>query len=184
MLLKRMGVMRCRRCRYDICSHKQAFCMSAEGPVSAFVNPGGVVHETATYFKAKHIVLIGDPSSEHSWFPGYTWTIGICGQCGSHLGWRFDAERPGMVPGRFWGLSRGSLCASRAAGWVRGGLEEVGSGESEESEDVYETFGDDESEVEGGGEGEEEEEEEGEGDDDDYDVDGDGLEHGDSGQSP
>lgn len=49
---------------------EQAFSMSADGPVSAYVNPGGVVHETATYYKAKNIVLIGAPSTEHSWFPG------------------------------------------------------------------------------------------------------------------
>ena len=52
--------MRCKRCRMVLTSHKQAFSMSAEGPVSAFVNPGGVIHETATFFRAKNIVLVGE----------------------------------------------------------------------------------------------------------------------------
>ena len=29
--------------------------------------------------------LMGIPSSEHSWFPGYAWTITNCSFCGSHL---------------------------------------------------------------------------------------------------
>jgi cereblon len=52
--------------------------MSADGPVSAFVNPGGVVHETATFYKASNLVLVGAKSEEHSWFPGYAWTIAVC----------------------------------------------------------------------------------------------------------
>ena len=30
-----------------------------------------------------------EPTSEYSWFPGYSWTIGACKVCGEHLGWVF-----------------------------------------------------------------------------------------------
>lgn len=56
-----------------------------------------------------------------------------------------------MVPERFWGLSRSNLCASRAAGWVNGGQEEVGSGR--EDDDSLGSPGEEEEEEEGSDEG-------------------------------
>ena len=46
------------------------FSMSQEGPQSAYVNPGGHVHETLTLTKAKSLTLVGSSSTEFSWFPG------------------------------------------------------------------------------------------------------------------
>lgn len=39
--------------------------------MAAYVNPHGYVHETLTVYKASNLNLIGRPSTEHSWFPGY-----------------------------------------------------------------------------------------------------------------
>jgi len=109
--LKRMSAMGCRRCGAKICDWSQAFCMSTEGPISAYVNPGGVVHETATFFQATNLALTGSSSTEHSWFPGYAWTIAVCACCMRHIGWRFTAVDSGAVPRQFWGLSRASLAS-------------------------------------------------------------------------
>ena len=46
------------------------FSMSVSGPMAAYVNPGGVVHETLTLYKASSLVLRGRKSTEYSWFPG------------------------------------------------------------------------------------------------------------------
>ena len=108
-ILRRMGFMSCGRCQLRICHHEQLFHMSAEGPVSAFVNPGGVVHETATFYKATNLALVGSKSEEHSWFPGYAWTIAVCARCRGHIGWRFTAVHSDSVPRHFWGLSRATL---------------------------------------------------------------------------
>ena len=27
------------------------------------------------------------PQAEHSWFPGFSWTVAVCPRCGQHLGW-------------------------------------------------------------------------------------------------
>lgn len=43
--------------------------------MGAYVNPGGYVHETVTFHKAKGLRLRGRPSKEHSWFPGYVLSI-------------------------------------------------------------------------------------------------------------
>ena len=42
--------------------------------MGAYVNPGGHVHETLTVYNAEGLVLLGRPSTENSWFPGY----GLC----------------------------------------------------------------------------------------------------------
>lgn len=45
--------------------------MSNEGPLGAYVNPNGFVHEIMTFYKANGLALIGRPREEYSWFPGY-----------------------------------------------------------------------------------------------------------------
>ena len=45
--------------------------MSVDGPLAAYVNPGGYVHDTLTLTKAVNLKKQGHPSTEHSWFPGW-----------------------------------------------------------------------------------------------------------------
>ena len=69
--------------------------VSDAGATGSFVNPGGAVHDMITVSGASagpKLRLHGVPSSEHSWFPGYQWTIASCGTCGTHMGWRFTPE--------------------------------------------------------------------------------------------
>jgi len=80
--------------------------MSLEGPISAYVNPGGYVHQTITLRKTTGLTLEGNPCTEHSWFPGYAWTIAGCRRCGTHMGWRFTAVKKETSPAFFWGISR------------------------------------------------------------------------------
>ena len=70
--------------------------MSASGLMAAYVNPHGQIHETLTVLQAKNIRLLGQEVAEHSWFPGYKWTIVQCRLCGNHLGWRF--RNPSLKP--------------------------------------------------------------------------------------
>lgn len=44
--------------------------MSSEGPLSAYVNSGGYVHEIMTLYKANGLALTGSAVADHSWFPG------------------------------------------------------------------------------------------------------------------
>lgn len=44
--------------------------MSLDGPMAAYVNPGGYIHETITLYKAQNLNLLGRPSTDNSWFPG------------------------------------------------------------------------------------------------------------------
>jgi len=44
--------------------------MSVEGPLGAYVNPGGHVHEMLTVAQTRGLRLIGRPTVENSWFDG------------------------------------------------------------------------------------------------------------------
>lgn len=45
--------------------------MSSDGPLGAYLNTCGYVHEIVTLFKVNGLCLVGHPSEEYSWFPGY-----------------------------------------------------------------------------------------------------------------
>lgn len=73
------------------------------------------VHEMVTFRRVRGLHLYGHPETQHSWFPGYAWTIAHCSNCGQHLGWRFTATRPVLAPKMFWGLRRPVLMCSSAS---------------------------------------------------------------------
>uniref|UniRef100_UPI0035CD3D9F Protein cereblon n=1 Tax=Homo sapiens TaxID=9606 RepID=UPI0035CD3D9F len=100
----------CKQCQEtEITTKNEIFSLSREGPMAAYVNPHGYVHEILTVYKACNLNLIGRPSTEHSWFPGYAWTVAQCKICASHIGWKFTATKKDMSPQKFWGLTRSAL---------------------------------------------------------------------------
>ncbi|XP_068702174.1 protein cereblon-like isoform X2 [Montipora foliosa] len=108
-IVRKCSVFCCMECDTRIVEKSDLFSMSVDGPLGAYVNPNGWVHETLTFYRATSIRLRGRPTAENSWFPGYAWTIAECAQCGNHLGWRFTAVKRGLSPSKFWGLTRKSL---------------------------------------------------------------------------
>jgi cereblon len=106
-LLKMFTSINCRNCGVQICSKSDVFSMSKQGFMQAYLNPGGVVHETLTVYKAKNLSLVNSrPSTEHSWFPGYGWQICSCSNCNCHIGWKFTSTNNELIPNKFWGLTR------------------------------------------------------------------------------
>lgn len=108
-IICKCSILRCKDCNQQIADMSHVFSMSVSGPLSAYVNPGGHVHETVTVHEAENLNLIGRPSTEHSWFPGYAWTIAQCRRCSSHMGWKFTTKKKDLTPQKFWGLCRSSL---------------------------------------------------------------------------
>ncbi|XP_053325168.1 protein cereblon [Spea bombifrons] len=100
----------CKHCHdTEITTKNEIFSLSLSGPMAAYVNPHGYVHETLTVYRANNLSLVGRPSTENSWFPGFAWTIAQCNVCGSHMGWKFSAVKKDLSPQRFWGLTRSAL---------------------------------------------------------------------------
>ncbi|XP_048878523.1 protein cereblon-like isoform X2 [Brienomyrus brachyistius] len=106
----------CKQCQHTEITHKnEIFSLSLSGPMAAYVNPYGCVHEILTVSKASNLNLINQPSTFHCWFPGYAWTVAKCQTCGSHVGWKFTATERDLAPEHFWGLSRSALLPRKPA---------------------------------------------------------------------
>ncbi|GAB6029916.1 hypothetical protein CHUAL_005615 [Chamberlinius hualienensis] len=108
-ILKSYMLLKCRDCGETIADKKEVFSMSSEGPQGTYVNPNGIVHDTITVYKATGIELVGRPTENHSWFPGYAWIIAQCRHCHGHMGWKFVATKKNLRPLQFWGLTRTSV---------------------------------------------------------------------------
>lgn len=123
----------CNGCRTPITDKAELFCLSRKGPMAAYVNPGGHVHETVTFYKTKNLSLRGRSSTEYSWFPGYAWTIAECKKCRQHMGWKFTAAKKGLEPTKFWGLTRTGLKPV-----FKDSENEISSNEDEDERDMNE----------------------------------------------
>ncbi|CAH1784300.1 unnamed protein product, partial [Owenia fusiformis] len=108
-IMQRCTILCCKDCGRQITNKKEVFSMTLQGPMAAYVNPGGHVHETLTVYKAQNLSMVGGPSTEHSWFPGYAWTIVQCAHCHTHMGWKFTATKKKLKPDKFWGITRSAL---------------------------------------------------------------------------
>lgn len=103
-LLESFNLIRCKSCQAIIGKRSDMLVMSSDGPLNAYVNPGGYVHEIMTLRNATGLALIGSPVKEHSWFPGYAWTITQCAMCEHNMGWLFTATEKKLRPKSFWGI--------------------------------------------------------------------------------
>ncbi|XP_031473667.1 uncharacterized protein LOC116246102 [Nymphaea colorata] len=108
-LLEQFDRVRCKHCLTVIARRSEMIVMSRDGPSNAFVNPHGYVHEIMTLKNTKGLVRLGRPVTEHSWFPGYAWTIVNCATCESNMGWLFTATNKRLQPRSFWGIRSSQL---------------------------------------------------------------------------
>ena len=91
-------VIACALCRSYVTEPEFKILMK-ETHTHVFANPHGLVFEIGCFSSAAGCIPASDASDEFSWFPGFAWQIGICRQCGSHLGWIFNSGDE-----RFFGL--------------------------------------------------------------------------------
>jgi len=108
-MLSDWTTLNCSNCGRLVAHRRDVFSMSSEGPMNAYVNPAGVVHETLTLHRAHSLFFTGLPSSVDSWFPGYEWTICHCRGCSRHMGWKFTTGNKNLKPQSFYGLTRSAL---------------------------------------------------------------------------
>ena len=136
--LTQCRVLVCSRCSTHLANQSDIFSMSEDGPQAAFVNLGGHLHETLTLYQARNLKLVGTPSTEYSWFPGYAWTILECRTCHNHIGWKFTAAKNSLKPVKFFGFSGKSIIPTirttetgvPADGGIRTDLADLNSEES------------------------------------------------------
>uniref|UniRef100_A0A0A1X079 Protein cereblon n=1 Tax=Zeugodacus cucurbitae TaxID=28588 RepID=A0A0A1X079_ZEUCU len=105
------SVFTCRYCGNRIANCQQLFAMSKHGVQTQYCNSAGYIHETNTVYQLlpDAITYSGQPSAKFSWFPGYEWHIIVCKICSRHIGWKFKALEPNLVPKSFFGISSSSV---------------------------------------------------------------------------
>jgi len=95
-------------CGIPICNMSNVFPMSPEGPQGTYCNSWGKIHDMITVTELDedlNVTTVGTPSTECCWFPGYQWTIIMCPNCHSHLGWNYLVEdNLPLTPKLFYGL--------------------------------------------------------------------------------
>lgn len=104
------SMFRCRQCGQTISRRDWLLPMGGDHEHVVF-NPAGMIFRVWCFSLAQGLRLIGAPSGEFSWFKGYDWTIALCGQCGSHLGWHYEG---GSQPRTFFGLIKDRLAEGPA----------------------------------------------------------------------
>ncbi|KFK32551.1 hypothetical protein AALP_AA6G257500 [Arabis alpina] len=103
-LLESFDRVRCKHCQTVIARRSDMLVMSSDGPLGAYVNPYGYVHEIMTFYKVNDVALRGRPVKKDSWFPGYAWTIANCATCEIQVGWLFTATNKKLKPSSFWAV--------------------------------------------------------------------------------
>lgn len=94
------------------CGHlltRERWAISMDGHERVFINPAGRVFRIRCFSEAPGSTDIGDPTTDHTWFPPYAWNFAICGGCNAHIGWHYvDGEQPRA----FYGLMKTALTSA------------------------------------------------------------------------
>jgi len=97
--LAAVGALVCAACRRRITT-AEARIEIAGAHVHECVNPHGWRWRIGCFAVAEGLVVISEPETAWSWFPGYTWEIENCGGCGALLGWLYrngDSSFHGLI---------------------------------------------------------------------------------------
>jgi hypothetical protein len=100
----------CINCRIAITSDDQGISVNSSH-VHTFSNPAGLTFRIGCFSGAPGCLFHEDPTSQHSWFPGYSWQYADCSGCSQHLGWQFIGKKEtdffsGLILNRLTTLSR------------------------------------------------------------------------------
>ena len=80
----------CRICKYNISSIDDMIEVNGSHQ-HTFKNPVGIVYRIRCFSSASGCMLIGAPTTDNTWFPGFSWNFALCSQCFSHLGWFYQS---------------------------------------------------------------------------------------------
>ena len=89
----------CKACRAKITTSAMRIAVNGKH-AHICANPHGLVFEVGCFSRASGCFLVGSPTEEFTWFPGYAWCIALCLQCTAHLGWHYRSAKAG----EFYGL--------------------------------------------------------------------------------
>ncbi len=81
----------CFVCRNKITSEKERFVFN-DASEFEFNNPGGDHFHIITFSKAPGCIESGTQTSDFTWFADHSWSLSLCSQCGTQLGWKYTGK--------------------------------------------------------------------------------------------
>jgi hypothetical protein len=82
----------CATCRHVVTDQRQRIAVQG-GHEHTFANPHGITYRIGCFRDAHGCAVVGEALAEFTWFPGYAWRVGLCTNCQTHLGWRFESRQ-------------------------------------------------------------------------------------------
>ncbi len=83
--------LRCRFCMQIITDESQQIIKLGRHE-HIKTNPAGISFNFRCFQSAPGCSSLGGPTTEYSWFQGYSWSIAVCSGCGEHIGWRYRGD--------------------------------------------------------------------------------------------
>jgi hypothetical protein len=83
----------CRSCGSPVTAEAERITIDGQH-VHHRTNPAGIDFEFGCFTAARGAENVGQPTTEFSWFAGYTWMYSVCRECVTHLGWHFEGDGP------------------------------------------------------------------------------------------
>lgn len=85
----------CKTCGNVITSDADSIAVNGSHD-HTFVNPMGLTFHIGCFSNARGCFIMGAPTDEYTWFPGFTWTYVVCSGCRTHLGWHYQSGGGGF----------------------------------------------------------------------------------------
>jgi hypothetical protein len=99
----------CTSCGHPITTEQQRIEVKG-GHEHRCVNPDGLIFHIGCFHGAPGCITHGAPTTEFTWFPGFTWNYALCAGCSILLGWQYH----GADAATFFGLILNRLASERS----------------------------------------------------------------------
>ncbi len=80
----------CANCGNTI-THPQSIITVDGHHTYSFTNPAGITYEIGCFSSADGCIVHDEPTLDHTWFEGFSWSFCICSSCLTHLGWFYQS---------------------------------------------------------------------------------------------
>jgi len=80
----------CRNCKNEITSAEFTTAFNGQH-AHIFKNPAGLTFHIGCFSRAWGCIVYGIPTYEYTWFAGFSWSVALCSNCLTHLGWHYQS---------------------------------------------------------------------------------------------
>lgn len=89
--LKEGQVILCKNCKNIVTFPAHNITVNGEY-IHKFTNPEGVTYQISCFSSANGCIIHGIPTMDHTWFDGFSWSLSLCSNCFTHLGWYYKCK--------------------------------------------------------------------------------------------